>query len=37
VYKTWYLALRGEENLRVLESRELGRIFNPKRDDVTEE
>jgi hypothetical protein len=37
VCKTWYLALRVEERLRVFENRLLGRIFNPKRDDATEE
>jgi hypothetical protein len=37
VYKTWYLGLRAEKRLRVLENREMGRIFNPKRHDATEE
>jgi hypothetical protein len=34
--KTWSLALREERRLREFENRVLGRIFGPKRDEVTE-
>jgi hypothetical protein len=33
--ETWSLILREEHRLRVSENRELRRIFEPKRDDVT--
>jgi len=33
--ETWSLTLREERKLRVLESRVLRRIFEPKEDDVT--
>ena len=33
----WSLALREERRLRGFENRVLGRIFGPKRDEVTEE
>ena len=33
--ETWSLTLREERKLRVLESRVLKRIFEPKEDDVT--
>jgi hypothetical protein len=33
--ETWSLTLRGEHRLRVFENREPGRIFGPKRDEVT--
>ena len=32
--ETWYLILREERRLRVLENRVLRRIFGPKRDEV---
>jgi hypothetical protein len=35
--ETWSLTLREEHRLRVFENRVLGRIFGPKRDEVTEE
>jgi hypothetical protein len=35
--ETWSLTLREEHRLRVLENRELRRIFGPKRDEVTGE
>jgi hypothetical protein len=35
VCETWSLALREEHRLRVSENRVLGRIFRPKRDEVT--
>jgi hypothetical protein len=34
-YETWSLTIREERRLRVFESRELKRIFGPKRDEVT--
>ena len=34
-YQTWSLALREECGLRVCENRVLGKIFGPKRDEVT--
>jgi hypothetical protein len=34
--ETWSLTLREERRLRVFENRVLGRIFEPKRDEVTE-
>jgi hypothetical protein len=34
-FETWSLTLREEHRLRVFENRVLGRIFGPKRDDVT--
>jgi hypothetical protein len=34
---TWLLTLREEHRLRVFENRVLRRIFEPKRDKVTEE
>jgi hypothetical protein len=34
--ETWSLALREEDTLRVFENRMLRRIFEPKRDEVTE-
>jgi hypothetical protein len=36
-YKTWSLVLREECRVRVFEKSALGRIFGPKRDEVTEE
>jgi hypothetical protein len=33
--ETWSLTLREEHSLRVFENRVLGRIFGPKRDEVT--
>jgi len=33
--ETWSLALRDKRRIRVLESRVLGRIFRPKRDEIT--
>jgi hypothetical protein len=33
--ETWSLTLREEHRLRVFENRVLGRIFGPKRDEVT--
>jgi hypothetical protein len=33
--ETWFLTLREEPRLRVLENRVLRRIFGPKRDEVT--
>jgi hypothetical protein len=35
VCETWSLTLRGEHGLRPFESRVLGRIFGPKKDEVT--
>jgi hypothetical protein len=35
--ETWSLKLREERMLRAFENRVLGRIFRPKRDDVTGE
>jgi hypothetical protein len=35
--ETWSLILREEHRLRVFDSRELRRIFRPKRDEVTRE
>jgi hypothetical protein len=35
--ETWSLTLREENRLRVFENRFLGRIFGPKRDEVTRE
>jgi hypothetical protein len=35
--ETWSLTLREEHRLRVFENRVLGRIFLPKRDEVTGE
>ena len=35
--ENWSLTLRKERNLRVFENRALGRIFGPKRDEVTGE
>ena len=35
--ETWSLTLREESRLRVFENRVLRRIFEPKRDKVTEE
>jgi len=35
--ENWSLTLREERGLRVFEKRVLGRIFGPKRDEVTEE
>jgi hypothetical protein len=32
---TWSLILRKEHRLRVFENRVLGRVFGPKRDEVT--
>jgi hypothetical protein len=34
--ETWSLTLREEHRLRVFEKRELRKIFDPKRDEVTE-
>ena len=34
---TWSLTLREERRLRVFENRVLGKIFGPKRDEVTGE
>jgi len=36
-FETWSLTLREERRLRVFENRVLGRIFGPKRDEVTGE
>jgi hypothetical protein len=36
-YATWCLALREKHRMSVFENRVLGRIFGPKRDDVTGE
>ena len=33
-YETWWITLREERTLRVLENRVLRRIFGPKRDEV---
>jgi hypothetical protein len=33
--ETWYLTLSEEHRLRVFENRVFGRIFGPKRDEVT--
>jgi len=35
--ETWWLTLREKPRLRVFENRVLGRIFWPRRDEVTEE
>jgi hypothetical protein len=35
--ETWSLTLREEHRLRVFENKVLGRIFGPKRDEVTGE
>jgi hypothetical protein len=35
--ETWSLTLREERRLKVFENRVLGRIFGPKRDEVTGE
>jgi hypothetical protein len=35
--ETWSLTLREEHRLRVFENRVLGRIFGPRRDEVTGE
>jgi len=35
--ETWSLILREERRLRIFENRVLGRIFGPKRDEVTGE
>jgi hypothetical protein len=35
--ESWSLTLREERRLRVFENRVLGRVFGPKRDEVTEE
>jgi hypothetical protein len=35
--ETWSLTLREEPSLRVFENRVLGRIFGPKRGEVTRE
>jgi hypothetical protein len=35
--ETWSLTLREERRLRVFENRVLRRVFDPKRDEVTEE
>jgi hypothetical protein len=35
--ETWSLTLRGERRLRDFENRVFGRIFGPKRDEVTRE
>ena len=35
--ETWSLTLREERRLRVFENRVLGKVFGPKRDEVTEE
>jgi hypothetical protein len=32
--ETWYLTLREEHTLRVLEDRKLRRMFGPKREEV---
>ena len=34
-YETWSLTLREERRLRVFENRVLGRVFGPKRCEVT--
>jgi len=34
-YETWSLTLREERRLRVFENRVLGRVYGPKRDEVT--
>jgi hypothetical protein len=34
-FETWFLTLREEHRLGVLENRVLRRIFGPKRDEVT--
>jgi hypothetical protein len=36
-WETWFLTLREEQRLRVLENRVLRRIFGPKRDEATGE
>ena len=36
-FETWSLTLREERRMRVFENRVLRRIFEPKRDKVTEE
>jgi hypothetical protein len=35
--ETWSLTLREEHRLRVFENRVMGRVFGPKRDEVTGE
>jgi hypothetical protein len=35
--ETWSLTLRKEHRLRMIENRVLGRMFGPKRDEVTGE
>ena len=35
--ETWSLTLRDERRLRVFENRVLRKVFEPKRDEVTEE
>jgi hypothetical protein len=35
--ETWFLTLREEQRLRVLENRVLRRIFGPKRDEASGE
>jgi hypothetical protein len=35
VCETWSLTIRGEHRLRVFVNRVLGRIFGPRRDEVT--
>jgi hypothetical protein len=35
--ETWLLTLREEHRLKVFENRVLGRVFGPKRDEVTGE
>jgi hypothetical protein len=34
-YETWFVTLREECRLRMLENRVLKRIFGPRRDEVT--
>ena len=36
-FETWSLTLRKEHRLRVFKNRVLRKIFEPKRDEVTEE
>ena len=36
-YETWSLTLREQNRLRVFENRLLGKIFGPRRDEVTGE
>jgi hypothetical protein len=35
--ETWYLVLSDQNRLRVFENRVVGRILEPKRDEVTED